>query len=322
MGYFIIKSKKNLDDLKVGERIEESDYSLMSANGYFTQFQYIEDDDYNRQLYQVKPGLYSINKTMTGYVLEKSAFTKDKILNEFIATQHIVDKIDCFFKNLDKYKEYGIDVPKRAALLYGTAGGGKSTAIDKAVEKYIKDDKTLIVIYPTDKFEAYQVKDFIKSFQYTEVEKVILIMEDIGGVEADQVRIRSNSSLLSLLDNNDKTFILPTFILATTNHPEVFLGNLTNRPGRFDDKIEVGFPTGEQRQALLKFFHKGELDEESLKLIADKKCEEFSPAHIKEVVIRAAIHDKTIKESIKELIQEIETFKKNFTKQKGMGFYD
>ena len=57
-----------------------------------------------------------------------------------------------------------------------------------------------------------------------------------------------------------------------------------------------------------------------------RSCKEFSPAHIKECIIRAAIYDKTLIETIKEVSQEIEKYKKAFSKQKsvgmGMGEYD
>jgi len=41
-------------------------------------------------------------------------------------------------------------------------------------------------------------------------------------------------------------------IIATTNHPETFLGNLTNRQEDFPDKIEVSWPDSNARKALLK----------------------------------------------------------------------
>jgi hypothetical protein len=197
---------------------------------------------------------------------------------------------------------------------------GKSTAITKVANKYTADGKTSVIIWHTDKFEAYQVKDFIKSFEYVGVEKIILIAEDIGGIEVEAAKMKSDSSLLSLLDNQEKTFKIPTFILATTNYPANFMGNLTNRPNRFDDKIEVGYPTSEQRSALLQFFGKEMATENALKSIATNKAKEFSPAHIREVVIRAKIYDKTLDEVIIEMIQEIENYKNLFEKSTRMGF--
>lgn len=197
---------------------------------------------------------------------------------------------------------------------------GKSSSISTIVEKYAGDEKTLIVTWSTDTFEASDVKRFFKSFEYKGVERMILIAEDIGGIENDAATIRSDSSLLSLLDNKEKTFRTPTYIIATTNYAQNLMGNLTNRPDRFDDKLEIGYPTAAARVELLKFYLKDSVTDGAIKLIESKKCEEFTPAHIREIRIRSKIHSKTPEEVIKEIQAEIESYKKAFSKQQAVGF--
>jgi GTPase SAR1 family protein len=318
MGHFKVKKITNVDELKINDIIPESDFASLTPKGNFFQLEYIEDED-KREPYKVKPGIWAIQKTMSGLKLLETSFISDKILDSFTSTTHITDKIDCFFNKIPVYYEMGFEVAKRAALLYGPAGTGKSTAITKIANKYIADGKTSVIIWHTDKFEAYQVKDFIKSFSYAGVEKIILVAEDIGGVEIEQARIKSDSSLLSLLDNQEKTFTIPTFILATTNYPANFMGNLTNRPNRFDDKIEVGYPSSGQREKLLEFFGKDMVTDESKILISSNRAKEFSPAHIREVVIRAKIYDKTLAKVINEMCEEIDTYKRAFEKENRMG---
>jgi SpoVK/Ycf46/Vps4 family AAA+-type ATPase len=148
------------------------------------------------------------------------------------------------------------------------------------------------------------------------VKKLILIIEDLGGVEVDQVRIKSMSSLLSLLDNMEKTFNIPTAIIATTNHPENFLGNITNRPQRFDTKIEVKPPTAEERVQFLRFFSKDTAAREALDEIKNKKYQDFTPAHIKEMLMRSELNDITLIESLKEIHKEVESYKKLFDEKK------
>jgi SpoVK/Ycf46/Vps4 family AAA+-type ATPase len=320
MSHFIIKSLNKLDDLPVGTRIEESDYSVMTPSGCFVQMEYVETEEVEMQPYPVNPGVWSIQKVGGRFVLLKTSFVKDDILSSFIHTKEITDKINSFFNKLDIYKKYGIEIPKRGILLYGPPGSGKTTVINRVVELYSSQERTAIVVWPTDKFEAHEVKDFIKSFSYEKVDKLILVAEDIGGTEIDNVRMRSDSSLLSLLDNQEKTFKTPILIIATTNFPEVFLGNLTNRPQRFDDKIEVGYPLKEARSELLKFFAKEEISEEVVSYIQSKACEKFSPAHIKECVIRSAIYDKTLLQTLKEIAGEIASYEKAFSKTKSVGF--
>lgn len=319
MGHFLVKAKNKLSDMNIGDKLSESDFATITPEGTFVQLEYIEDEVI-RTPYEVKPGLWAINKSQgLGLHLAPTSFVSDKILDSFVNTKNITDKIDCFFNKLHIYAELGFEVAKRAALLYGPAGTGKSTSISVVANKYVADKKTAVVIWHTDKFEAFEVKDFIKRFSYVGVDKMILIAEDIGGVEVEAARIKSESSLLSLLDNQEKTFSLPVFILATTNYPANFMGNLTNRPNRFDDKIEVGYPDAKQRAELLKFFKKEELNEEEVAHIMDASTKEFSAAHIREIVIRSKIYDKTIPTVIMEMVKEIDSYKKGFVKGGKMG---
>lgn len=322
MGFFKVKSKKNLDHLEIGEVIEESDFSTLTPDGNFIQLEYIEED-LARDKIIAKPGIYTIMKDMSGLHLEKTSFTKDAVLESFVSTKEITDKIDLFFNNMGVYQEFGFDIAKRGMLLFGPAGTGKSTAIGVVANRYTQDNKTMVLIWNTDKYEAHMIKDFIKCFEYEGVEKLILVAEDIGGTEIDQSRMRSDSSLLALLDNQEKTFTISTMIIATTNYPENFMGNLTNRPNRFDDKVEVGYPTSEARQQLLTFFDKRKSStQEALTLISSKKCEKFSPAHIREVIVRSAIHSKSVEVVINEMLKEIQHYEKAFTKSRSAGFLD
>lgn len=318
MAHFTVKKITSLTELKIGDELPESDYSAITPDNKFIQLEYIADE--TRQKVEAFPGIFTvISVPGQGLALKKTSFVSDSILEEFVHTKDIDERINCFFSRLDVYKKHGIEVPKRNVLLYGPPGSGKSTALIKIANKYSSDGKTLVIIYPTDKIDSYEIKSLIRNLEYKGVEKMILIVEDIGGVEIDQVKMRSDSSLLSLLDNQEKTFSLPTLIIATTNFPEIFLGNIMNRPGRFDDKIEVGYPEGEQRKQLLMFFTKNTASEAAQALMMDKRTKEFSPAHIKEAIIRSEIYDKKLETVIDDMLKEIELYKKAFSKQKSMG---
>lgn len=319
MGYFQISSKKKLAEMNIGDRIDESDFASMTDSGEFVQMTYHEDE---RKVESViaKPGVFSMVRTMMGMRLEKTEFVSDSILRSFVNTKEVVDKIEMFFSKIDVYKRYGFDIAKRGILLYGPAGSGKSTIISEVAQQYTKDSKTFILVWHTDKIDAGDVKSFIKHLKYEGVEKMILVVEDIGGIEVDNARIRSESSLLSLLDNQEKSFTIPVLILATTNYPANFMGNLTNRPNRFDDKIEVTYPPAAARSELLRFFDKDNLvDDMAIKAIEGKDAEDFTPAHIREVIIRSAIYDKKVADVIKEMQNEIKKFKNAFEEKRNMG---
>ncbi len=320
-GHFIVASKKKLSEMNEGDRIEQSDFATMSPDGTFTQLKYVEEDDTAKDKMDVHPGIFHITKTMQGYKLEATEFNKDKILEDFVFTKNIEETVDCFFNNIHIYYEEGYEVPKRAMLLFGAPGTGKSTIISKVCRKYVEDKKTMVLIWNTDKFEAHEVKSLVQSFNYVNVDKMILIVEDVGGVERDEVRRGSESSLLSLLDNQEKTFTIPIFIVATTNFPETLMGNLTNRPQRFDDKIEVGPPDADARKKLLQFFMKDLATPEELNEIGNKKCDGLTPSHIREIRIRSRIYNKSALQVIKDIVKEIELYNKAFQKNKSnVGF--
>lgn len=315
MNHFKLKTKMKLEDLPEGSTVNESDFALMTPSGTFVQFEHVQEDK-SRERYPVDPGIFSIVEVSDKLTLEKTSFVKETILTSFCHTEKISKKINCFFNKFDVYKKYGIEVPKRGILLYGPAGTGKTSSIKLVANNYAADGKTAVVVWPTDKVGASDVKDFVKTFEYKGVEKLILIAEDLGGVEIDEVKVKSQSSLLSLLDNQEKTFSIPVLILATTNHPEIFNGNLTNRPGRFSDKIEVGYPNAEARKELFKFYLKENATEDLLAKISEKKYEKFSPAHIQEIMLRSEIYDLTILTALDEIVEEIHKYEKLFQNSK------
>jgi AAA+ superfamily predicted ATPase len=319
--FFKVKSVTDIKNVKEGDKITESDFSLFTSDDRFVQWEFVEAPTHIVETYSVSAGIFTIAIENQKMVLQQSGFTSANILEEYISTKDISNKINTFFNKLDVYKLYNMD-PKRAILLYGAPGCGKSQTISKVCNEYAQKEDTCIVIWPSDKYEARHVKDFIKRFEYAtnKVTKLFLIIEDLGGVEnADGGRRYSESSLLSLLDNVEKTFTIPTMILATTNYPENFLENLTNRPQRFDDVMEVKRPSAEFRAKFLEFFSQGKATESSKLAIQDNKYNNFSVAHVKEVVIRSALYDITLEEAMLQLFAQSSRATKGFSNQKSMG---
>ena len=319
MGYFTLARKFNFNDLKPGDRVEESDFITHDANGNVVQLKYNEDEAKIRE-YIVRPGIFKVNKTMAGLELVPASFVQDDLLEDLVSTAKIEKCVDRFFKNISLYKEeFGVEIPMRNMLVFGVPGTGKTSQINKVAMKYVQDKKTLVLIWDTADFEASSMKNFIAGFKYEGIEKFILVAEDIGGSENAGLLARSDSALLSLLDNRQKTFTIPSMIISTTNYITNLEGNIANRSGRFDDKIEVEYPNSEARKKLLKFFSKTYCTDEALTLIGSDKCKEFPPSSIKEIYIRSRLSEDSLVTVITEMVEEVRQFNKAYTKTKSMG---
>lgn len=318
-GKFVVKKITNMLDLSEGAEIPESDFSLL-VEDRFVQFKLELPPDEDTR-YVVNPGVYTVAmNAQDNFELKKTSFLSEPILESYVQTKEVSSKISKFFNKLDVYKDYGL-FPKRGMLLWGSAGTGKSLAISMVCRKFVEEGKTTVILWATDKFRPQDIKDFFKNFKYESTERLILVMEDLGGVEIEGQQMPSMSSLLSLMDNIEQTFTIPTMMVATTNFPENFLENLTNRPQRFDDVIEVKRPDPSIRPEFLTFFSKGKASEDDLNKIKDKKYNDLSIAHLKEIVIRSAIYDLTLSESIDQIYVQSVKAKKNFAKDKAsMGF--
>lgn len=323
--HFKIKTITDMKSATDGFKIPESDFSLFTSDDKFIQFEYVDENV--SETYEVHSGIWYITIDETRqFCLKPSTFVSEPMLEDYIHTKDISDKINAFFSKRAVYEKYGV-FPKRGILLYGAPGCGKSAAISKLCREYDGRKGTAVVIWHTDKYEASDVKSFIKRFDYKKngVERLILVIEDIGGVEYQgSSKMPSNSSLLSLLDNVEQTFTAPTMILATTNYPENMLENLTNRPQRFDDVICVKTPTADFRAKFLEFFSQKEASDNVKKKIKDKRYEKLSIAHIKEVVIRAAIYDLSLEESLEQIYKQSTKAQADFSERRsvGMGLED
>lgn len=304
MGKFIFKKKI---ELKEGVELDTSDFALQDKNGDIFQWTYKGEE--NEEAITVKPGIFSIsfNSKTSDLDLKPTSFNMSKhIMEDYVHTKDLTTKIDQFFSKLHIYEKYGV-FPKRGILMYGGQGTGKSLTISKTVAKYVEGKDTAVIYWPTDKFRASDVKIFLKNLQYDpSTAKVIFVIEDIGGVSVDGggQKLAVEPSLLSILDNVESIFKIPTMILATTNFPENLLANIANRPKRFDYLHKVDNPSADYRKAFLDFFSQGKANEEELKEIQDKKYSGFSIAHIEEVIIRHELDDITIMESLHKVLEQ------------------
>lgn len=196
--------------------------------------------------------------------------------------------IEKFYENKSAYEEYGF-LWKRGFLLYGPPGTGKSSLIRHITEEFIKRDGIVIINDNPSLITAG-----LDAFREVEPHRpIMVILEDIDNI----IEICGESDLLSLLDGANQ--IDNVIYIATTNYLENVPARIANRPSRFDEIIEVGFPSLAGRKEFLKSKIKNMPDDE-LELWA-MSTNNFSIAHLKELIISVKCAGNSFEDSLKRL---------------------
>jgi len=263
-----------------------------------------------------------LTETSSGLVLKELEFKKRDLLESVANTSKIMKEATTFFNRLHVYEK--LNRPKkRGVLLYSSPGMGKTSAIEKVCLDLIKEDPgTVVIVWPTSDIDADQIVKLLSANSRYNIEctRMVLIIEDIGGGERDSSYGSKNSidsGLLNLLDGVGVVFKLPTFIIATTNHPENLLSSLADRPGRFDLMMKLLPPSVEERLVLMEFISKRKLTDEEIAALKKKGAENFSIAHLEEIAVRAELHDKTYTQVVDEILWHQNLFSKDFEEKEG-----
>lgn len=321
-GKFIVEKITYFNELKEGQEIPESDLLLKDTQAFY-QFKYAEAKKQKKPKYEAKPGIYNIEHKSNSLTLAQLELRKRNLLTSYSNTEKIIGEAKNFFDNLHLYDEIDCEEKKRAILLYSPPGYGKTSAISETMEElYRQDSNTVCINWPTSEVRSSSANRFLSKIDYEKnnISRLVLVIEDIGGGEQEDYHGRErgiDSSLLNLLDGVDNTFPIPTFIIATTNHPGSLLDALADRPGRFDEYIELDPPNYEQRIELIEFISKRECTEEEKQAL--KEAKDFSPAHLSEIVKRSILKQKTYTEVIDELVNHKNKVSKRFEKNKASG---
>ena len=327
-GKFILKKKTSFKAMADGmeQELPESDLCFQDSEHIY-QYKFEKPED--ERTFEIEPGTYVFTKTMSGLGLRKIEFKKRNLLETVTNTTRILGEAKKFFSRLHVYEKLG-RLKKRGVLLYSAPGMGKSSAIEKFCTDMIAEDPgTVVIMWPTSEIEADEIAKLLSTnSKYNEsCTRMVLVIEDIGGGDTERHRSSSgvDSGMLNLLDGVGVVFSLPTFIVATTNHPASLLASLANRPGRFDLMMELAPPNHTEKIALMKFICKRELTQDEEACLGIKGTEAFSVAHLEEIAVRAELDDKTHAQVVKEIIDHTALFARDFEKRDrtmGMGFHD
>lgn len=327
-GKFLLKKKTAFADIASESITElvESDLCFQDSINIY-QFKFEKPDD--ERSFEINPGTFVFTKGVSGLDLKKLEFKQRSLLETVGNTSKIMGEAKKFFSRLHVYEK--LQRPKkRGVLLYSNPGMGKTSAIEKVCSDLIAEDPgTVVLVWPTSDIEADDIVKLLSTnSKYTEAcTRMVLIIEDIGGGERESHRSNTavDSGLLNLLDGVGVVFKLPTFIIATTNHPENLLASLADRPGRFDLMLKLQPPDHNEKIALMTFICKRELSQAEQNCLGIKGTEAFSVAHLEEVAVRAELDDKSHMDVVDEMINHTKLFLRDFEekdKTMGMGFGD
>ncbi len=321
-GKFKLIKKTKISEFIQGIETElpESDLCFQDE-GHVVQFEYLKPEEESLEI--IKPGIFTIVDTASGVKLHDLELRDRELLTSVTNTEKITREAKIFYSKLHIYEQLKRQ-KKRAVLIYSGPGMGKSSAIAKICTDFVKEDPgTVVLVWPTSAVEADRISYFLASgSKYdSRCTRLILIMEDIGGGERENQgeSNKVDSGLLNLLDGVSVTFELPTFIVATTNHPENLLASLADRPGRFDLMIKLEPPSYDEKLKLTEFIAKRPLTDDEKADLKNPKIKDFSIAHLEEIVVRSLLHDKTMGQVITELVTHSEKFKKGFSEKGRLG---
>lgn len=281
-----------------------------SSVHYFTSL-----DD---QKLTLNPGIYKCTLSGCGELVFNSIeINLDKHFGGIDIQQQIIKDCETFFNKKSVFDNLKIQA-RRGYLFYGSPGTGKSHTINNICKTLAESNETLIIFYNTKSDVAHLSYGLRTRKLADSVKKVVVVFEDLGGGEVDPENAYrlSDTSMLSFLDGNDYSAEgRPIIMFATTNYPTNFLSNLIDRPGRFDEVIEVNPPDIEIKKNYMESLVNRNLTDEEYNALTDN----HSMAHVKEAAVKHLVYNKEIKDTLKAQTEHTEKVKNNFDSVRRMG---
>lgn len=206
-------------------------------------------------------------------------------------SKEILDTVNSFWNKKEQYNKFG-QLHKRGILLHSSPGQGKSSILDLVFNELLKSNGLVFIVDEPDlAIEA------IKRLRRLEpLRNLILLYEDIDSL----FQTWGEKNLLSMLDGQEQTDNV--LHIATTNYLEKIPDRLKNRPGRFDEVIEIKSPDSGQRKIYIEHLLKNN-ENQSMVLQITTDTDGFSLAQIKEFILSVYLLDKDYQTSLSRIKQ-------------------
>jgi AAA+ superfamily predicted ATPase len=241
-----------------------------------------------------------------GYYFEKSDLKTDDIfIMEDSVTDDVMAAMQTFWSKENKYREFGF-LWKRGILLYGPPGTGKTCTVQLLAQEVEKLGGISIYIDNPGYFDGLKVLRKIEPNK-----PLVIILEDIDSI----IEQHGESDVLSILDGEMQ--LDNVVFVATTNYIDKLPGRLKNRPSRFDIIRKINFPSASNRRSYLlaknpkRFEVTGTND--GLKNLNDwvEQTDQFSVAHLKELIISVECLDVPFEVAVKRIRALIDAERQN-----------
>jgi len=185
------------------------------------------------------PGYYTVCESMQGYYLKQKHIAIDELyLLPDPALETIAADIIQFWGKKADYAKFKVTY-KRAILMHGKQGNGKTSVINFLIKKLVDDFKGYIFDY------GYGAEEMARKVRAMHPEAHIMIIME----EVDTLMNYDGHRVLNFLDGTNS--IPDVVTLGTTNYLDRLEPRIINRPSRFDRVIEIPVPSPEVRRFFL-----------------------------------------------------------------------
>lgn len=285
---------------------DEVSFFVLVEDKHFEQYIKFrnEYDDWVKQRDREMPEIYVAGGQPILY--KRGDITWDDVyLPENIRIQ-IKSSVEGFLTSEQRYKSKKIPW-KKGLLFWGPQGTGKTSSIKLICSEYNLKPVTIQAGHAnTDEILE-------EAFYYaSEHGPSLLFLEDLSDL-LQQVQINHFLNLMDGINSKDGVFII-----ATANDISKIQQNITDRPSRFDRKIEFPLPDYEMSQKYLFNSFKNTITEENYKEIINITIKnKFSYAHLQELYFSSFLRaDKESREDpniddIKYALSELVSDKKD-----------
>jgi len=194
--------------------------------------------------------------------------------------RHVLDRnLTRFIESVPLFQDKGLR-SSRGVLLTGPPGTGKTLTCKVLINQL---DATVIYVARDSISDVGQITSLYKVAR--RLSPCVVILEDIdtlGGLSREDADHPVLGEFLNCLAGVEDNHGVVT--LATTNHPEKLDWALTDRPGRFDVRLDFGYPDETLRESILsKYLSPFKTGKINLARIA-KDTKKFSGAYLQEII--------------------------------------